>query len=379
MDYKGRQAALRARMERAGLDGCWLYERANVRYLCGFSGEDSTLLVSAERAVLVTDSRYSEQAEREARVDEVVSRHTTMAQAVAGLCRKLGIARLGFTAANLPHAGYLSLRQSAPRLHLHALKSGLAEGLRIRKDAEEVSAIRQAVRVAQDAFLALLGEVRPGVTEKWLAARLQYEMRSLGAEDASFDIICACGANASMPHAVTGDCKLAEGQGVLLDWGARLNGYCSDLTRVQGVGTIPASIEPLVDTVLEAQEAVLKALKPGERCSDADAAGRAVIARSGRGRFLGHSMGHGVGLAVHEEPRLGPGSDTVLLPGMVVTVEPGVYVPGKHGVRIEEVVLITNDGHEVLSDLPRRPQQLDARAQANLECTGSASYHPDPT
>ncbi len=209
----------------------------------------------------------------------------------------------------------------------------------------------------------MLGEVEPGRMERDLAARLEYEMRLRGAEDASFDTICAAGANASVPHAVAGESKVKAGAGVLFDWGARLDGYCSDLTRMVGVGRIPPRLRDLVEVVLEAQEAVFARLKPGSRCGEADAAGRTVIAKAGYGRQFGHSMGHGVGLKVHEQPYVGPQSEAVLLPGMVVTVEPGIYVPGKIGVRVEEMALITEDGHEILTRLPRKPADL---------CAGSA-------
>ncbi|KPK65157.1 MAG: hypothetical protein AMK73_03730, partial [Planctomycetes bacterium SM23_32] len=214
---------------------------------------------------------------------------------------------------------------------------------------------------AEQAFLAVQEEVRVGRSERWLAARLEFEMRARGAEAASFEPICAADAHASMPHAVSGEAEIGSDSAVLFDWGARLEGYCSDLTRMVCAGRIAPQLEACVDVVLAAQEAVLERLRPGARCGDADAAGRAVIARSGFGGQFGHGMGHGVGLAVHEGPRLGPRADTVLLPGMVVTVEPGVYVRGEAGVRIEEMALITDQGHEVLTALPRRPGELTGR------------------
>jgi Xaa-Pro aminopeptidase len=361
-DHNMRMAAFRRQLDAAGLDGYWLTDAANVRYLCGFRGEDSTLLIAPGRSVLITDSRYVEQAEAEARVDEVVSRHTTMAQAAGAACKALGIKRLGVTSANLTHAEFGGLAAAAPALDLLPRRSGIAERMRARKDPSEVEAIRAALACAEEAFGAVLEHLEPGRSERWLAARLEYEMRTRGAEDASFDIICAVGANASVPHAVSGDAELSAGQGVLFDWGARLDGYCSDLTRMVGTGRIPPRTQALVEVVLEAQEAVFARLKPGESCADADAAGRAVIARAGYGRQFGHGMGHGVGLKVHEQPSLGPRNEAVLLPGMVVTVEPGIYLPGEVGVRVEEMALITEDGHEILTRLPRRPADLLAAA-----------------
>ncbi|MHC4789050.1 MAG: M24 family metallopeptidase [Planctomycetota bacterium] len=348
----------RQRLDEAGLDAYWLVGRANVRYISGFTGEDSTLLLSADRTVLITDSRYAEQAEREAEADEVLSRHTPMAEVVGSLCRGLGLRRVGVTAANLTHAQYAATAEAAAPAALISRQAGIAEKMRARKDAEEVEAIRAALRLAEAAFQEFLASVEPGRSERWLAARLEYEMRCRGADGASFETICAAGARASMPHAVSGEAEVGADEAVLFDWGARLDGYCCDLTRVVGVGTIPLALSALVDVVLEAQEAVFAALKPGSRCAEADAAGRALIAKAGYGGNFGHGMGHGVGLLVHEGPRLGPGAETVLLPGMVVTVEPGIYLPGEAGVRIEEMALITPDGHEVLTALPQRPEEL---------------------
>lgn len=358
MDHQRRMADFCGRLDRTGLDAYWVVSAANVRYLCGFKGEDSTLLVTPGRCVLLTDSRYVEQAEREAQVDEVISRHTTMAQAVGALCKGLGVKRMGLTAANLTHADYLATASAADSVQLVSREAGIAERMRTRKDADEVEAIRAALRLAEQAFLEFLPQIEPERSERWLAARLEYEMRARGADGASFDTICAVGANASVPHAAAGDAKVEANGAVLFDWGARLDGYCCDLTRVVGVGTIPCELEPLVDVVLSAQAAVLERLKPGNRCGEADAAGRVVIAKAGYGRYLGHGIGHGVGLAVHEGPRLAPGDETVLLPGMVVTVEPGIYMPGEAGVRVEEMALITTDGHEVLTTLPQRPEGL---------------------
>jgi len=357
MDHAARIGALAEKLGRNGLEAYWAVSTANVRYLCGFAGEDSTLLVTPGRSVLITDSRYLEQAERQAAVDEVISRHASMPETVAHACRALGVRRLGLSAEAVSHARFESLRTAAPTLDVRNA-SGLVERLRQRKDPQEVEAIRKSLRLAEQAFSKLIDGLEPGQSEGQIAARLEYEMRMLGAEGAAFETICAVGANASMPHARAGATPVRRGEPVLFDWGARLDGYCSDLTRVVATDTIPRELAVLVDVVLDARAAVLEKLKPGVLCGEADAAGRAVIAKAGYGRYFGHSMGHGVGLAVHEGPRVGPGSEQVLLPGMVVTVEPGIYLPGRIGVRIEDMALITPHGHEVLSDLARRPGEL---------------------
>ncbi len=361
-DYERRIAEFARRMGRHRVGAWWLLTPENLRYLCGFTGEDSALLLTSSRSVLITDSRYTEQAEEQARADEVHERHTTIPRTVAGLCKGLGVGRLAVTAANTPHAACLAFCKAAPQAELVAAKKGVAEQMRRRKEPAEVEAIRRSLKVAEEAFRSVAGQVEPGRSEKWVAARLEYEMRLKGAEKASFDIICAADARASVPHAVTGEGRLTPRSTLLVDWGARLDGYCCDLTRLLCIDRIPKVVDDLAEIVLEAQAAILQKLKPGSTCGEADAAGRAVIAGAGYGSCFGHGSGHGVGLAVHEEPRLGPGSETPLLPGMVVTVEPGIYLRGETGVRIEEMVLITGDGHQVLSSLPREPQELRAAA-----------------
>ncbi len=358
MDYQKRRAIFCRQLEQLGLDAYWLVSSANVRYLSGFPGQDSTLLLTPGRTVLITDSRYLEQAERESEVDEVVSRHLGMAETVGTLCKEAGTRRVGVTGANLSHALYEAIALAAPSVDIRSQKQGIAEKMRLRKDADEVEAIRAALRLAETAFSGLLQHIEAGRTERWLAARLDYEMRTLGADGAAFETICAVDANASLPHATPSETQVTPQSSILFDWGARLNGYCSDLTRTICVGTIPSRLDALVGVVLDARAAVLEKLKPGIRCAEADAVGRAVIAKAGYGQYFGHGLGHGVGLAVHEGPRLGPRTETILLPGMVVTVEPGIYLPGEAGVRIEEMALIVSDGHELLSRLPQRPSQF---------------------
>ncbi len=371
-DHAGRMDAFRRRLERLHADAYWLVNADNVRYLCGFRGEDSTLLLTAGRAVLITDSRYVEQAEREAQVDEVVSRHTPMVQAVGSLCRALAVRRLAVTGANLTHAQFLALAEAAPALNLTVRREGLAEAMRRRKDAGEVALIRAAIGTAEAAFLAVARDMKSGWTEGATVARLEYEMRLRGADGAAFETTCAAGANASVPHALAGETEIGAGEGLLMDWGARRDGYCCDLTRMICLDRIPARLEALVEIVLEAQTAAFDRLKPGTTCGEADAAGRSVIARAGYGNCFGHGIGHGVGLAVHEGPGLAPRSETVLLPGMVVTVEPGIYLPGEAGVRIEDMALVTADGHEVLTTLPRRPGDVQALVRGSAaESAGS--------
>lgn len=355
MDYAGRLTRFRHRMTARELDSYYLTQPADIRYLTGFSGEDSALLVTGERCVLLTDSRFTEQAEEERTACEIMCRSGPMAKAVGTLLRETEPERLGMTSSSVTHAAFLAVQAEAPGTDAIACAEGITEEMRLCKDADEVAAIRSALELAERTFAEFQSEVRRGRTEKWLAARLEFEMRAAGADGASFPTICAVGANASKPHAVPTEAEVAARCGVLFDWGARLDGYCSDLTRMSCVGTIPRKTRELADIVMAAQEAAFGVLRPGCTCREADAAARDVVAAAGYGEFFGHGLGHGVGLEVHEAPRLAPARETVLAPGMVVTIEPGIYEPGVAGVRIEEMVLITPDGHEVLSTLPRAP------------------------
>jgi len=350
-----RVAACRLRVEAAGLDAFWFLHPPDVRYLSGFTGEDTTLLLTRRRTLLVTDSRYEEQADDEAEADEVVVRHKGMALTVAELCRGLGVRRLGLSSREVTHADWETLTSELPASQVAAGETNPAHALRMRKGREEVAAIVAAMRLAEEAFRRFAPSVAPGRSEKWLAANLEREMREAGADGPAFPTICAAGARASMPHAVPGDRELGRNTALLVDWGARIGGYSSDLTRLVCTGTMPGKVEELTQVVLQAQEAAFRKAGPGVPCAEVDRASRSVIARAGYGPFFGHSLGHGVGLEVHEGPRVGPGEEQVLLPGMVFTVEPGVYLPGVAGARIEDVIVITSGGFDRLSSLDSVP------------------------
>jgi len=350
-----RLAYLQGRLAAMGLDAYWVVDPANVRYLSGFTGDDSTLLVSAGRSVLVTDSRYEEQACAEAAVDEIECRRVPMAACVATLCRKQGVGKLGLAARKVVHADWDALSSALPAVGLAAFQEGPVERMRVRKSREELESIMAALEVAQAAFGRFSARAEPGRSERWLAALLEWEMKSAGADDAPFETICAVDERASLPHAGCTDRPLVADSALLVDWGARVGGYCCDLTRVVGAGTMPACAEELAQVVVQAQEAACERLGPGVPCCEVDRAARAVIARAGYGRYFGHATGHGVGLEVHEAPRLGAGVESILLPGMVVTVEPGIYLPGVAGVRIEDVAVITPRGCELLSSLDKWP------------------------
>lgn len=342
---------LRKKMADQELEAYWIAKKANVRYLSDFTGDATTLVVTQDTTVLITDSRFEEQAEHEAEVERVEVREDGMAETVGGVCETLGSPPIGVTSSNITYADGQTLASVLPAKTVRPRSDGLVESLRMQKGRDEVEAIGAATRLAEDAFRAFQTEVQAGRSEKWLGGWLEWEMKRRGAEGEAFDIICAVDERASLPHAQRTDRELAENSSLLVDWGARLEGYHSDLTRVLGTGTIPRRVCELVEIVVEAQQAALEVIGPGIACSEVDRAARDVIAEAGYGSQFAHSLGHGVGLEVHEAPGLARGNDQNLEPGMVVTIEPGIYIPGQAGVRVEDLVVVTSNGHEQISSL----------------------------
>ncbi|BDP41642.1 aminopeptidase [Deinococcus aetherius] len=339
---------LRAAMSRAGVDAMWVSGPANVRALTGFSSPaDGKVLVTAEGATLYTDARYTVQAREESRLPPVIARPPETYEHAASPVRDL---RVGFEAEYLTVAGFEELRA-----HWDATlvpTRGLVEALRLVKTPGEV----QAIRDAQDLADRVFGEVRPmiraGVRELDVALELELGLRRAGAE-VGFDVIVASGPRGAMPHGVASERVIGDGELVTVDFGARLRGYHSDMTRTVAAGTPGEEMRRVYNAVLEAEEAAVAAVRPGARAADLDALAREILERHGLGEAFAHSLGHGVGLNIHEGPGLRNGSEDVLEPGMVVTVEPGAYLPGVGGVRIEDLVLVTEGGSEVLSRTPK--------------------------
>lgn len=231
--------------------------------------------------------------------------------------------------------------------------TGVVSGLRRIKDASEIAEIRRAVRIQEAALEATLEGLGPGRREADLAASLEFEMRTRGSSEPAFDVIVAARANGSLPHAIPGRTRTAKGQPLLIDWGATVGGYRSDMTRTFSLGRWSKAMREIYEVTLEAQLSAIEAIGPGVRCAEVDAAARDIIDDAGYGDRFGHGLGHGVGLDIHESPRLARGSEDVLEPGMVVTVEPGIYLPGVGGVRIEDLVVVTERGRRNLSSLPK--------------------------
>jgi Xaa-Pro aminopeptidase len=333
-------------LEPLELEALYVTRPENVRYLSGFPHpEDAQVLLSLEGAFLLTDPRYPE-AGRESKIPvKVLKREEKEA-----LFKELK-GRVGFEAEHLPYAALERLRELSPAEWVPT--KGVVERLRLKKTPEEVQRIRKAQALAEEALAHALTLLRPGVEEREVALEIEFFLRRRGAEGVAFPPIVASGARGALPHAGASEKRLTAGELITLDLGAKVAGYHSDMTRTFALGKPSPEMRRVYQAVLAALEAALENLKPGRTGKEVDALARETLKRHGLDRHFVHSLGHGVGLAVHEGPSLSPYTEEVLEPGMVVTVEPGVYLPGVGGVRIEELVLLTEEGIELLSRFPR--------------------------
>jgi Xaa-Pro aminopeptidase len=357
-----RRAQLAARLGEEDLALLLVSNPVNVSYLTGFSGESSYLLLGRERAVLVSDGRFTQQLAEECPGLETYIRPPAQAlpEATAATVDKLGARRIGFEDGHLTVAELERLRELAKSCDWKGGRDRV-ERLRAIKDAGEVEEIREAIHIAERAFAMFRAMLEPECTEKALADALEGYVRRAGGRCTSFPSIVAVGERAALPHAPPTSKRVSEGNLLLVDWGASGRFYKSDLTRVLLPRKNPTLSAPLADpklvevygVVLAAQERARKVIRPGVKGGDVDAAARSVISQAGYGEYFTHSVGHGLGMQVHEAPMLRPNSDVVLQAGMVVTVEPGIYLPDWGGVRIEDDVLVTRDGYEVLTHVPR--------------------------
>ena len=347
---------LRAELPVAGADAILISQPENRHYLSGFTGSSGWLLITGEHAFIATDFRYYEQASLECPGFELVKITTRFTEALPALLVTAGVRRLAFEADHATFGDAQEWAEAAPETEWAPTK-GVVMKLRAVKDASELATMRDAIALADDALAAGLAQARPGMTELELSWIIESYMRSHGAQLVAFDLIIACGPNGAKPHARAGDAPLAAGEPIVIDMGARVDGYNSDLTRTVCLGrpNDPARFWEVYNTVLAAQMAAEAAIRPGLNGQDVDAVARDLIAAAGYGDYFGHGLGHGVGLAVHEEPRLSRITPSLLAPGHLVTVEPGIYLPGWGGVRIEDIVLVTEDGVEVLTRAPKAP------------------------
>jgi len=358
VDHSRRIGQVRRRMTKAGLSGLLVTHLPDLRYLSGFTGSSAALALTRRAARLFTDGRYTAQAAQEVSAAQVqiVSSSPTVA-AVQWLAAQPGILNAGFDPAHTTVAQLARLKAELPsalrRKFLAELAGPLVEPLRLVKDEDELKIMTEAAAMGCRLFDHILGFIQPGVPEFEIAAELEHQARRLGAEGMSFETIVAAGSRSALPHGHATAALLPRRGFLTMDFGVILKGYCSDMTRTVYIGTPKTKERETYATVLEAQETAIAAVSAGASCGEVDEAARGVLRRAGLADAFTHSTGHGVGLEIHEAPRLGAGQTTRLLAGMVVTIEPGVYLEGQFGIRIEDMVAVTRTGGQVLTLAPK--------------------------
>lgn len=347
-------ARIREKMLSEGLDAMLLLSVQNMRYATGFNFTDGAVLITREDAWLFTDSRYIEAANAQVKDARVVMfdgktplTEWLMKTVEAGKCEKIGAEE-----GSLPHGSWKNLEEKLGHTLVPAQK--VLGDLRAIKQRYEVDSMIEAQRIAEAALDDVLGMIKPGMRERDIAAELTYRMLLRGAEGNSFDPICITGAKTSMPHGVPGDETVKAGDFVTMDFGCLKNGYCSDMTRTVAVGSATDEMKKVYETVLQAQLAGIAASKPGATGAEVHNAAAKVIADAGYGRYFGHGFGHSVGLDIHESPNASPSNKTPLPVGAVITAEPGIYIPGKFGVRIEDMLYLTETGCENMTKAPKQ-------------------------
>ena len=355
-----RLSTLRAALRDASLDAILVSSRANTRYLTGFSGSSSLLVVSQTETILMTDFRYRAQARAEAgAVAQVEIEGTSLWARLWSVLPKMGgLTSVGFESAHLLHLDYQRLADAGVRWAWHAT-ANVIEAMRQQKDATEIANIRAAVAIAEQALALTIPEIRAGLTEFDVGARLERRLRELGSEAHPFETIIASGERSALPHARCTERELKAGDFLIVDFGAVSGGYCSDITRTFVVGRADSAQREAYDIVREANATAASAVRAGMRGRDADALAREYIERRGLGQEFGHSLGHGIGLEVHEAPRLAKTVDAPLPVGSVITIEPGIYRDGWGGVRIEDDVHLLATGPVVLTSFQRDLQELN--------------------
>ena len=357
--FRRRMARARESLEHAGTDTLWIMQPENRRYLSGFKAGDTqltessgSLLITKTASLLVTDSRYTTEAESESVDFEVITLKKGLADGLPDLLKRLGTRRLGFEESHLTwglhHELAGKLRKLSPPVRLVPLK-GLVEEQREVKDKDEVRAMEASSNLMSDILAHVIGKLKPGATERQIAWQIEGLAREGGADSLAFPSIVASGPNSALPHAMPTERKIRAGEPITFDVGARLDGYCCDMTRTIFIDGPAAKMKEIYKTVRKAQLAGLAEIHPGVESTRPDSTAREIIRLAGFGDYFGHSLGHGVGLATHERPRLGPEKPVKLKQGMVVTVEPGIYIPRIGGVRLEEMVIIEKNGARVLT------------------------------
>lgn len=352
MNHEGRIERLAQKIAGSEADALLVTNLTNVRYLTGFSGTAGSVLVLRDGAVFMTDTRYEARAGSLVKGAEIDIYPSRLTESLVPRLQNAGVKRLSIEALSMTVADRADLAERTEGVELVS-SSGLVEDLRRTKDEDEVECLRRAVKIGDEAYSWLLDRLEPGVTERQVALDLEVFMRQNGADEISFEPIVGSGELSAHIHHTPSDRPLDKGDLVILDFGARVDGYCSDMTRTVVLGAATEDQIASYELVLAAHDAGIRALRPGAACAEVDADARGVIEDAGRGEEFAHGLGHGVGLDIHEAPKLHRISDESLREGDVVTVEPGVYAPSWGGIRIEDCVLVTGDGAEVLGSAPK--------------------------
>lgn len=340
---------LRLLLKEKEIDAALVTKRENYVYLSGFNGSFANLIITQNEAFLVTDFRYVEQAAKQASLYEIIEYKDSVLVTINNIVKRKGIDILGFEE---EYTTFKKYREFEEKLNVKKIKplAGIIDNLRMKKDSGELELIKKAVKIADDAFSHVLDYIKPGVKEIEVAAELEYYMKKQGAKDTSFDTIVASGHRSALPHGVASEKVIEHGDAVTMDFGAIFKDYCSDMTRTVFVGNPSGELSRIYNIVLSAQQSAIRGAKKGLTGKEIDSIARDVISKDGYGDYFGHGLGHGVGLEIHEEPRLSPKGSIIMDDGMVVTVEPGIYIPGLGGVRIEDMIVINGDNQLVLTE-----------------------------
>ena len=338
-------------MRRKDIDAVLFLNLENIRYLCGFTGSDGALVAAGGERTFLSDSRYEEQAKTEIR-GAGFKKYKRKIEGLAQFLGSLRIKRLGFESSAMTCETYQKLKEKLPRVSFVPL-AGEIKDLRARKEPEELEKIRQAIRIASASFADALPRMKPGAGERNVADFLEFRMKRNGGDKPAFDTVLASGPRAALPHGAASEKRMQKQETVVVDFGVRFKGYNSDETKTLILGKLDDQQRKIYETVRRAQGKAMRAIRPGVSVRRIDATAREVITRAGYGKYFGHGTGHGVGLAVHEEPSISPRGVGVVQEGMVFTVEPGIYIPGWGGVRLEDMVLVTSRGVEVLTGLSK--------------------------
>jgi Xaa-Pro aminopeptidase len=354
--WSDRLDKLKEIVARRKLKAVFISNTKNCTYLSGFTGDDSFLLIAGEKNIFITDSRYTEQAAAQAPDFEILGYKGAMLDALAEELRKSKIRVLGFEDTYTVFSMYGNMKKKL-RVRLEPLGEELLK-LRSVKDAHELEIIKKAAMIADSAFEHILGFIKPGISEMDVAAEIEYSMKKNGAEKCAFDTVVASGERSSMPHGVASERILKSGDTITMDYGAVVSGYCSDITRTVFLGKPNEEVREIYNIVLDAQKKGIEGAREGLRGREIDSVARGYIKEKGFDEYFGHGLGHGIGLEIHEEPRLSPKSETIMRNGMVVTVEPGIYIPGKYGVRIEDDIVINGQEPIILTKAPKNPIML---------------------